>query len=104
MVYVPSLAIVSHHFQRRRSLVMMIVASGSSLGSVVHPIMLNNTINGRLGFTNGVRASAGLISGLLLIACLLMRTRLPPSRNPTNLLDSLKKFGKDKAYVLTVTG
>jgi hypothetical protein len=39
--------------------------------------MLNNLINERLGFANGVRASAGLISCLLFIACLLMRTRSP---------------------------
>jgi hypothetical protein len=83
---------------------MAIVAAGSSFGSVVHPIMLNLTINGSLGFTNGVRASAGMISGLLLIACLLMRTRIPPSQNSTSLTKSLKKFCKDRAYVSTVTG
>jgi hypothetical protein len=57
---------------------MGLVVSGVSIGAIFHSIMLDNLINGRLGFANGVRASAGLISVLLFIACLLMRTRLPP--------------------------
>ncbi|KAJ6520971.1 major facilitator superfamily domain-containing protein [Mycena vulgaris] len=85
-VYVPSGAVVSHHFQRRRALAMSIVASGSSLGAVVHPIMLNNTFH-RLGFANAVRASAGLVSGLLLIAC-----------------KSLRRFARDNAYIFATVG
>ncbi|KAJ7433451.1 hypothetical protein B0H11DRAFT_2296850 [Mycena galericulata] len=48
-VYIPSVAIVSHYFQKRRALAMSIVASGSSLGAVVHPI--SSTI--RFGATSG---------------------------------------------------
>ncbi|KAJ6500286.1 hypothetical protein DFH09DRAFT_944985 [Mycena vulgaris] len=48
------------------------------LGVVIHPITLNNTFHSR-GFANAVRASAGLVSGLLIISCLLMRTRYPPT-------------------------
>ncbi|OAX33247.1 hypothetical protein K503DRAFT_786633, partial [Rhizopogon vinicolor AM-OR11-026] len=59
---IPSIAIVSHHFQQCRSVVMGLVVAGASLGAVSHPILLNNIINGKLGFANGVRASAGMIS------------------------------------------
>ncbi|KDR84660.1 hypothetical protein GALMADRAFT_151450 [Galerina marginata CBS 339.88] len=98
MIYLPSIAVLSHYFQRRRAFVMTAVATGSAVGSVVHPIMLNNTLDS-IGFAKGTRASAGLVSGLLLISCLLMRTRLPPPQMKSDLKTSLIKFSKDKAYL-----
>ncbi|KAJ6529838.1 MFS general substrate transporter [Mycena capillaripes] len=102
-MYVPTIAVISHYFQKRRALAMTIVATGSSLGAVVHPIMLNNTIR-TLGFGNAVRASAGLVSGLLLIACILMRPRLPPSPTHLPFWKSVRRFGRDTPYVLTTIG
>ncbi|KAJ7923441.1 major facilitator superfamily domain-containing protein [Mycena leptocephala] len=102
-MYVPSIAVLSHYFQKRRALAMAIVASGSSLGAVVHPIMLNNTLK-TLGFGNAVRASASLVSGLLIIACLLMRPRLPPSQTHLPFWQSLRRFARDRTYVLTTIG
>jgi hypothetical protein len=58
-----------HHFRRKRTLVLTSAASGSSLGSIIHPIMLNYLLSGPIGFANGVRVRAGLVSVLLLIAC-----------------------------------
>jgi hypothetical protein len=66
--------------------------------------MLNHTLRSQLGFSNAVRASAGLIGGLLMISCLLMRTRLPPSKQPLNLSQSLWKFGRDKPYMAGTLG
>ncbi|KAJ7884520.1 MFS general substrate transporter [Mycena leptocephala] len=100
-VYVASISVVSHYFQKRRALAMTIVASGSSLGAVVHPLMLNNTFH-RLGFATAVRASAGLVGGLLLIACLLMRPRLPPATNHPPFWKSLPRFARDAPYVFAV--
>ncbi|OAX39534.1 MFS general substrate transporter [Rhizopogon vinicolor AM-OR11-026] len=98
---VPSIAVVSHHFERRKSFVMGLVVAGASLGSIFHPIMLNNLINGRFGFANGVRASAGMISGLLFIACLLMRTRLPPQPKAMSYTRVLRDSLTDPVYVCT---
>jgi hypothetical protein len=78
---------------------MGLVVSGVSLGAIFHSIMLNNLINGKLGFANGVRASAGLVSGLLFIACLLMRTRLPLQPNAVSYVRVLKNSLTDPAYV-----
>ncbi|KAJ7910759.1 major facilitator superfamily domain-containing protein [Mycena leptocephala] len=102
-MYVPSIAVISHYFRKRRALAMAIVASGSSLGAVVHPIMLNNTLK-TLGFGNAVRASASLVSGLFIIACLLMRPRLPPSQTHLPFWKSLQRLARDKTYVLTTIG
>lgn len=82
---------------------MSIVAAGSSLGAIIHPIMLNNLFI-RIGFHNAVLASAGMNTGLLIIACLLMRTRLPPPAEIPPLWKSLKKFAKDGPYVAAALG
>ncbi|KAG1887492.1 uncharacterized protein F5891DRAFT_988223, partial [Suillus fuscotomentosus] len=57
LTYAPSIAVVSQHFSsRKRTLVMSLVTSGTPLGSMIHPIMLNNLLNGTVGFAKGVRA------------------------------------------------
>ncbi|KAI0341978.1 MFS general substrate transporter [Trametopsis cervina] len=68
LLYLPSLAIVGHHFKRKRTLVMGIVATGASVGGIIHPIMLNQLFEGPVGFHNGVRISAAMNGFLLLVA------------------------------------
>ena len=48
---------------------------GASIGGIVFPIMLNKLVFGPQGFALGVRASAGVVTGLMAIANALMRTR-----------------------------
>ncbi|KAG6829090.1 hypothetical protein H0H92_005702 [Tricholoma furcatifolium] len=82
---------------------MGIASGGSSMGGAIHPIMLNNLFHGRAGFHVGVRASAGLCAGLLLIALLLMRTRLPPTpRKQGSTLQDVKTFHREPPYSATV--
>ena len=83
---------------------MAFVASGSSLGAIVHPIMLNNLLNSRLGFANGVRASEGLISALLFIACLCMRPRLDPPTTPVNYIAVARKCIRDVPFIFMTAG
>ncbi|KAG2017460.1 monocarboxylate permease [Coprinopsis cinerea AmutBmut pab1-1] len=78
ITYIPSLGIVSHYFHRRRAIAIGIVSSGSALGAILHPIMLNRLFHSHLGFHNGVRVSACINVTLLVVASLIMRTRLPP--------------------------
>ncbi|KAG1789782.1 major facilitator superfamily domain-containing protein [Suillus plorans] len=104
LTYVPSVAVISHHFQQRRTLVMTFIAIGASLGAIIHPIILNNLLNGPLGFANGVRVSAGLISFFLLTACLCMRTRHNPPATPVNSIVGARKCIRDVPFMLMVTG
>ncbi|KAG1733986.1 major facilitator superfamily domain-containing protein [Suillus lakei] len=104
LMYIPSVAVISHHFRRRRTLVMAFAATGSSLGAIIHPIMLNNLLNGPVGFANGVRASAALISAFLLIACICMRTRLDPPATPVNYMVAARKCIRDVPFVLMIAG
>ncbi|TFK21490.1 monocarboxylate permease [Coprinopsis marcescibilis] len=78
ITYVPSLGIVSHYFHRRRSVAIGIVSSGSALGAIVHPIMLNRLFDSSVGFHTGVKISACINVIVLIIAGSIMRTRLPP--------------------------
>ncbi|KIM38503.1 hypothetical protein M413DRAFT_30053 [Hebeloma cylindrosporum] len=78
LTYTASVSIPGHYFRKRRSLAVGILSSGSALGAVVHPIMLNKLINGHVGFHMAVRISASLNTFLLVVAGCLMRTRLPP--------------------------
>jgi MFS family permease len=102
LTFLPSVGIVAHYFQRKRGLAMGIVVMGSGLGGAIHPIMLNQLFFGCVGFHNGVRASAGLNAGLLLIGNLLVRTRLRPRHASTSV--PLTSFAKDKRYVFTLIG
>ncbi|KAG1860223.1 major facilitator superfamily domain-containing protein [Suillus subalutaceus] len=102
LLHVPSLAIVSHYFKRRRTLVMTFATLGSLMGAIVYSIMLNNLLNGRVGFANGVRASAGLTSVLLLVAYLCMRTRLDSPTTPVNYIAAAKKCLRDVPFIFAI--
>lgn len=99
----PSFAVISHYFRQRRALIMTIVASGSSMGSIIQPIMLNNILN-ISGFKTAAVADAALVTGLLVLACLLMRTR--PQSTPSSMpfKTAIIKFSKDGAYVVVCLG
>lgn len=102
--YVPSASIITHYFTTKRALAMTIVTAGSSFGAVIHAIMLNNLLNSKHGFGNAVRASAGLVTGLLFVACLILRTRIPVPPPKVKGLAVLKKLYKDDAYVVATLG
>ncbi|KAH6903251.1 major facilitator superfamily domain-containing protein [Coprinopsis sp. MPI-PUGE-AT-0042] len=105
LLYVPALGVISQYFHRRRPLVLGIGTAGSALGGMLHPIMLNKWFHGSLGFHDGVRASAGLTTGVLLVSLLLMRPRnLPKKEVGPSAFSNLKTFSRDVPYVITVFG
>jgi hypothetical protein len=84
---------------------MTFVVSGSPMGAIIHPIMLNHLLNGPVGFAGGVRASAGLISVLLLIACLSMRTRAPSTPTASASYSAVaRKCSREVPFILTTVG
>ncbi|KAI0080488.1 MFS general substrate transporter [Panus rudis PR-1116 ss-1] len=106
LTFLPSFSIVSHHFRAHRALATGIVATGASAGGIVFPIMLNHLFRDpRMGFTGGVRASGGLIAGLLLIANAMMRTNYAPKASRTKLdWTALSRFVWDGAYLWSIIG
>ncbi|PVG03911.1 MFS general substrate transporter [Serendipita vermifera] len=77
-LFLPGLAITTHHFKRYRTLAMGIISSGSSCGGMLFPWLTNHLIKTR-DFGTATRVAASICVGMLL-ANLLMRTRLPPKR------------------------
>ncbi|KAF9482970.1 MFS general substrate transporter [Pholiota conissans] len=100
LTYSSSLAIPGHYFKRKRAFAVGIVSSGSAVGAVIHPIMLNRLINGSIGFHNAVRISAAMNVSLLLVAVSLMRTRLPPKEKSSTF--PVRTWLRQPAYLLLV--
>ncbi|KAG1807030.1 major facilitator superfamily domain-containing protein, partial [Suillus subaureus] len=103
ITYGPSMAVISRHFSKRRTLVMSLVASGTPMGAIIHPIMLNHLLNGTVGFARGVRTSAGFVSALLLVACLSMRTRAL-STPTTSYSAVVRKCSREVPFILMTAG
>ena len=93
-----AISTTSTWFFKRRALALGIVASGSSLGGVIFPIMIEHVIAQR-GFPWAMRAAAFLILGLLVISNLTVRSRLPPNKTPVVLKDFVRPF-TERTYVL----
>ncbi|KAK3319545.1 major facilitator superfamily domain-containing protein [Cercophora scortea] len=87
-------------FHRRRGAAFGIMVSGSSLGGTVLPIMMHKMIES-VGFGWALRTVAFLFLFLLAIACLTVKSRLPPSPKPFVLADYFSGF-LEPAYTLTV--
>ncbi|CAE6478640.1 unnamed protein product [Rhizoctonia solani] len=104
LLFLPSIGVISHHFARRRSLAMGIVVSGSSCGGIIFPIMLNKMFE-RHGFAWGVRSTAFVVLACLIVANLLMRTRLPPkSKRPPTPSPDFKAIMTDLTYLAAIAG
>lgn len=100
-MFLPFLSVISQWFFRRRALAIGIVTTGSSMGGICLPIMLNNLIISH-GFPKAVQYTGYLILGCLVIAIAITRTRLPP--NKKGKPPSPKELFSSKPYALAVVG
>lgn len=78
MLFLPAASSISHFFSTRRATALGVFATGSSIGGLIYPIVLNKTFNSSIGFEWGVRIAGFLTVALLTFACLTIDTRLPP--------------------------
>ncbi|KAI9697881.1 MAG: hypothetical protein M1820_007668 [Bogoriella megaspora] len=102
MIFYPAMSTVTSWFFRKRALAFGIIASGSSTGGVIFPIMVQHLIP-EVGFPWAMRISAFLILALGLIAIATVRSRIPPSPQPLNLMEFLRPL-KEPTYVLLTLG
>ncbi|GAA6048322.1 hypothetical protein JCM3770_000948 [Rhodotorula araucariae] len=98
--FTPAASSVSHWFKRRRATALGILATGSSVGGIVYPIMLNHLFP-RVGFAWAVRAAAFLTVGMVLIGLLTINSRLPPRK-----VDKIFDFSplREPGFLLIVLG
>ena len=95
-IFYPAMSTIISWFFRRRALALGIMTAGSSLGGVIFPIMVQNLIP-KIGFPWTMRVSAFLILGLLTIANLTVRSRIPPSPRPFSIMDFIRPL-KEPAF------
>lgn len=77
----PAIAVMGHYFDKRRATALGIMASGSSVGGVVFPIVLSKLLNSSsLSFGWSIRVIAFVMLPLMLLACAVIRPRFPPRK------------------------
>ena len=103
MLFVPSTAVVSHYFKKKLALAMTFVAAGSSFGSLVLPILLNNLLS-RVGYVKMTLFSAALITFILVIACTLIRAPLPTLTSRPSMMRSMRRNFKDWPLIMISVG
>ena len=73
-LFVPAVALMPQYFQKKRSLANGIAATGSSIGSVIYPIMFYN-LEREVGFAWATKALAFVCLGTCAISIAVMRLR-----------------------------
>lgn len=100
MIFFSGIFATGGWFDKKRALAFGIVASGSSLGGVIFPIMLQRLIP-EIGFPWAMRTAAFMILGLLLIANATIKTRFPPAPKPLQLKLYVTPF-REAPFALTM--
>lgn len=77
-VSLAAIACVSGWFDKKRGLAFGILATGSSIGGIIFPILLNALIDS-VGYGWAMRAAAFIIAGMLTIVNLTTRMHHPPA-------------------------
>lgn len=100
MVFYPAMNSVGTWFHKNRALAFGVMASGSSLGGVIFPIMIKRLV-ADVGFPWAMRIASFLILGLLIYSNLTVKSRLPPTPKPWSLKEFSDPF-KEPTYALVV--
>ncbi|CAI6334352.1 unnamed protein product [Periconia digitata] len=100
-LFYPSMTACASWFLRHRVLAIGIMASGSSVGGVVLPIMVNRLVD-EVGFGWAMRSVAFLFLGLCTISIITVKSRLPPSKQPFVLRDFIAPYKEVPFLLLTI--
>ncbi|KAH8424992.1 putative oxalate/formate antiporter [Aspergillus melleus] len=97
-LFTPAIAVVGHWFNVRRAYATGIACTAGGLGGVIFPIIILY-VAPTLGFPWAMRIVAIISFFLCALACLLMRTRLPPNHAAGMAIDV--KALREPNYALT---
>ncbi|KAJ5958933.1 uncharacterized protein N7479_006083 [Penicillium vulpinum] len=100
-LFLPPMVCAGQWFTKRRGLAAGIVASGSSLGGVIFPIIVSRLIE-KVGFPNALRWIGLLMAVCLVIATLCVSAPFPPGRSKRKAA-GLDAF-KDLPFVVFCAG
>ncbi|KAB5578244.1 major facilitator superfamily domain-containing protein [Coniochaeta sp. 2T2.1] len=103
LTFLPSTAVLSQWFDRRRALAIAFASVGSPLAGIVFPIIFSRLV-GRVGFGWATRTIAFIVLGLAVVPVVFMRVRVrvPPKGNKRPLVD--RSAVRDPAFVLYALG
>lgn len=85
--FLTATSILPTYFAKKRSLVMGIAASGSSVGGIVYPITFQ-MLNEKIGFGWTVRIIGFIAMATLAIPCAVIQPRVPKSAAKKKILDT----------------
>ncbi|KAI8964632.1 MFS general substrate transporter [Daldinia sp. FL1419] len=86
LLFLPSAAILSQYFARRRALALGLQSAGSPVGGIVFSILFSR-LQPRIGFGWATRVVAFILLGLLVVPLVFMRPRVAPSRHKRAFFD-----------------
>ncbi|KAI1772023.1 major facilitator superfamily domain-containing protein [Hypoxylon cercidicola] len=98
-----SLTCATTWFHKKRAAAMGILVSGSSLGGVILPIIFNQLIP-RLGFPWTLRVVALIFLVLCSIACLTVKSRLPPRPKTLQAKDYVRPLTEPAFFFTVLSG
>lgn len=101
-VFNAAMAATTTWFFRRRGAAIGIVASGSSMGGVILPIMMDH-LTREIGFPWTMRVLGFMFLALCGIACATVKSRLPPNPKPFVIHDYVRPF-TELPMILTLLG
>ncbi|KAH8822093.1 putative MFS transporter [Xylogone sp. PMI_703] len=101
-LFLPSFNSVAGYFNKNRAAAFGVIATGSSTGGVIFPIMVSRLIN-EVGFGWAMRTSAFVILGLLIFANFAIRSRIQPQPKSLSLKEFILPF-KEPPFTLVVCG
>jgi MFS family permease len=99
-VFYPSMSALSTWFHKNRALAFGVAVSGSSLGGVIFPIMVEHLVR-EVGFGWAMRISAFMILGMLIVANSLVKARIPPHPRPFELMEFINPLKEVPFALLT---
>ncbi|KAH7310203.1 major facilitator superfamily domain-containing protein [Rhexocercosporidium sp. MPI-PUGE-AT-0058] len=102
LIFQPAISAVSGWFSKNRGAALGILATGSSIGGVIFPIMVTHLL-GSVGYGWTMRICAFMILGLLAIANLTVKSRFPPKPQTITRSQLVAPF-YEPAFVLTMIG
>lgn len=101
LVFTVAVAVVQHWFLRRRGLATGTALTAGALAGVIFPLMLQPLFES-VGFAWATRIQGFIAIGLLILANLLIRSRLPP--RPSGSILPEPSIFRDKAFTITTIG
>ncbi|KAL2787362.1 monocarboxylate permease-like protein, mch4 [Aspergillus keveii] len=97
LIFLPASSVVSQWFSTRTPLAIGISVSGSSIGAIIYPIMLQR-LSEQIGFPWTVRIMGFMVLGTMLFTAAVMRVRVGKNPQKRKVVD-LRHF-KDKFYLI----